>query len=51
MATNTSGAPIPPTGRRSDGQVPIRVYGCSRLGRQANPPEIRGPLGGLLRRR
>lgn len=51
MATNTSGTPVPPDGCRSDGQVPLRVFGCNRLGRQANPPAIQGPLGGLLRRR
>lgn len=51
MATTTSSTPVPPTGRRSDGQVPLRVYSCSRLGLQANPPTIQGPLGGLLRRR
>ena len=51
MATNASGTPVPPEGRRSDGQVPIRVYDCSRLGLQANPPDTKGPFGGLRRRR
>ncbi len=51
MATETSGSAAQPAGRRSDGQTPIRVYGCSRLGRQANPPAAHTPLGDWLRRR
>ena len=48
MADISSGTTVPQTGRRSDGEVPLRVFGCSRLGLQANPPEVRGPLS-LLR--
>lgn len=51
MSTNMSGPQVPPAGRNGDTEVPIRVYGCSRLGLQANPPTVRGPLSGWLRRR
>ena len=51
MATDMTGNSVPASGRRSDGEMPVRVYGCNRLGRQANPPVIRVPFGDWLRRR
>ena len=51
MATDMTGPQVPPSGRLSDGDMPVRIYGCNRLGRQANPPGIRNPFGDWLRRR
>lgn len=44
--TDRDGAPSPD--RRDDGAV--RAYSCSRVGMRANPPGIRLPFGGWLRR-
>jgi hypothetical protein len=40
-----------PPERRDDGDPPLRVHSCSRLGLQANPPGRRPVSGGWLRRR
>lgn len=32
-------------------QSPVRVYNCSRIGLQANPPGFRMPFGDWFRRR
>ena len=44
--TDRPGAPSPD--RRDDGAV--RAHSCSRVGMRANPPGIRLPFGGWLRR-
>jgi hypothetical protein len=60
MATDERGRNPYQAGRLSDAQVagqshiggpPLHVYGCSRLGRHANPPSMRWSFGDLFRRR
>jgi hypothetical protein len=51
MTTDRFGEVCQPPERRDDGQLPLRVHSCSRLGLQANPPGRRVTIGGWLRGR
>jgi|GEM_PF-1297688 len=51
MTTDGAGSHATPPERRADVDPPLRVYSCSRLGLQANPPDRRPSSGGWLRRR
>jgi len=51
MTTERSGGVSPPPERRNDGDVPLGVHSCSRIGLHANPPVRRVTIAGWLRAR
>ncbi|MEI7517939.1 MAG: hypothetical protein WCJ98_05600 [Mycobacteriaceae bacterium] len=51
MTADGAGSHAQPPERRDDADLPLRVFSCSRLGLQANPPVRRPSSGGWLRRR
>jgi len=51
MTTDRFGGVSQQAERRDDGQPPLRVHSCSRLGLQANHPGRRVTISGWLRGR
>ena len=51
MTTERCGGVSPPPERRHDGDVPLKIHNCSRIGLHANPPVRRGSIAGWLRAR
>jgi len=51
MATDQFGGVSQPPERRHDGDVPLTIHSCSRIGLHANPPARRVTIASWLRAR